>query len=548
MTWILCLLALLAFGMAAAVVTMIVRQMSQRNGGGATALGVLATGCLVLLPGMLVLWLVLARSHAPTAITNVHLDTEVEAVMTSVRAIQEDVARMAPLPPAAPFPSVADFPPGGTSAPEVHVSPFDSPSTALAPLPDVPGVEVLPGGMGANAHSMLEHAELTVWANTDLQKFTANAYPGVLAAVKPLARKVRETLDANQLLVEPSGDEGKAIASIESSDDAEAGSAVVTVESAQATVAVAEATDAVESTDTAEAAEAEAEASAEVVEVAVDAAVETPNTRDATPPRVIVTGHRLSDKYRGNVLQRFTEQLRIEFPDSEVSVFDGANEPHQPENEISDNTVVLTLSLEDERSEQAPWDYKVQQQSGRHRCDIVTSKGSATATTSYIEKPWVDAFDVFISARPERRLIVGYSEKFVSAAEAARRLAMKDARSKSRVATGSGVFATADESHVIDRFAQKLSRPYGDVWREAVLLDVSGARMAHAIATARTQTVHIQEQRFSVGAYLLILFGVTMVLCVILNLLTQGYYRKRLLMTGGIVAAIMLLLVLGAVN
>ncbi|MCP4782697.1 MAG: hypothetical protein GY903_28475 [Fuerstiella sp.] len=502
MTWIVCLLALLAFCLTVAVVTMIVRQMSKRNGGAATAIGVLATICFLLMPGMLVLWLVLTTSPAPRIGQNDQLATRVNAVVSSVQEIQQDVSRMAPFPPRAPF------------APEGHISPFESPPTVPAPLPDLPRVALNLEGMEANAHSMLEHAKLTVWANTDLQQFTANAYPGVLEAVKPLARKVRDTIDANQLLAEANDDESVPIAGIDINGDVEVHPEVAPAESTESISA------------------------AEVPETA--AAIVVAEAEDTAPLQVIVAGQQLPERYRDSVLQRFTEQIRFEFRDGKVSISDGT------ESKLEDGTVILTLSLEDERSEKAPWDYSVQQLSGRHRCDIVTSKGTATATSSYIQKPWVEALDVFISVRPERQFVVGYSQEFVSSAVAARHLAMKDARSKSRVAVGGGAFATADESHVIDRFAQKLSRPYGDVWREAVLLDVSGGRMAQAIAVARRKTVYVEERQVSVAVSLLVLFGVTMVLCVILNLLTQGYYRKRLLMTGGIAVGIMLLLFLGA--
>ena len=483
MTWILCLLALLAFGFAVAVVTMIVRQMSKRNGGAATALGVFATTCCLLILGMVALWVNVRIESAPHARQSANFSSHVDVAVSGVRNRDQRLSPMdrvtVPLPPLA------------------RTSPLDSEPVTLVPIAELFPVELFSREMGANAGSLRQDVNLNVWANTDLQLFNANAYPDLLAAVKPLARNVREALDANQLLA--GRNEDRATASVETDSDA-----------------------------------------------AIQQQAEAAEAENTAPLQLKVTGRLLLDKHRDNVLQRFTEQLRIEFPDGEVSLFDGADKQHGAETVIEDGTVLLTLSLEDERSEKAPWDNKAEQQSGRHRCDIVTSHGSAKATSSYIEKPWVEAFDVFISTRPSRRLIVGYSEKFVSSEEAARRLAMNDARSKSRVAAGgSGAVATADESHVIDRFAQKLSRPYGDVWREAVLLDVSGARMAPAIARAKRQTMHVREHRISVAMSLLILFGVTMVLCMILNLLTQGYYRKRLLMTGGVAAAIVVLLFLG---
>lgn len=301
--------------------------------------------------------------------------------------------------------------------------------------------------------------EPAVWANLDDGKFDADVYPGVLAAVRPLAHQVRGALDENTLL--PEKEDGRQV---------------------------------------------------------------------VQPKLMRVTGHSLFDKQRERVLQAFAEQVRQEFPHSKVEIYDeNAGEAvGEAVGETTNDIVTLTLRPENGQDVTAPWDHKVQQRSGQLSCSIATGEGATKITTKYIEKPWVEEFGEFVSKRPGRQLVVGYSPQLVSSESEARRTALNDAQAKFQLQVSGGYTVTANETHVIDRFAQKLKRSYGDVWREAVLVDVSGVRMAPVIAAAETAVVRHYNQRFSIMAGLTGLLVVTMALCATLNLLTHGYYRRRL--------------------
>ena len=426
------------------VAILVVRQIAKSRGAAATAVGVFAAACLLLISGALLLRLFEPRRSDSST------DRQVQRTSASPRV--SSVNDM-------------DKPP----SPEHQIA------VPTSSQPEQP------------------QTQSAVWANLDEQPFDANVYPSRVAAAKPLARRIRAVLDANRLLAESTDEKDPGALENESLDD---------------DIAV-----------------AEADEDASTV------------TRLTTPAYFMVYGAAAGKDAHA----RFAEQLQVEFPISEVRVAKGSLSQPQIENSVESGAVRITLSAIDEHIKTTGNGQQSQQIQGRLLCDIVTANGSAEVGADYLQKPWVEEFDRFVSTRPQQRFVVGYSGRLVSSEEEARHMAMQDAIEKSQVVLAEGIVARADESYVVDRFAQKLSRPYGDVWREAVLLDVSGNRMASAIASAHRQTMQAHQSHMSIVMSLLILFGVTTALCVILNLLTQGYYRNVLLTVGGIVAAIVVL-------
>lgn len=245
------------------------------------------------------------------------------------------------------------------------------------------------------------------------------------------------------------------------------------------------------------------------------------------PSELRIVPHRLQE-YRDSIRAPFLSELRQLFPENTEIKWQEADENVSPTGELEAGVVVLKLSLPDLVHQTAPWDPVNLETRGTHRCDITTSVGTAMADCQYVDKPWVGNLDVFISSQPHRKLIVGYSGSLSSSESEARRLAMKDAQGQYRLIINGQHAVTPNESLVVDRFAQKLSRPYGDVWREAVLLDVTESRMDPLIAATVEKHGLLVTQRVSLLGGLLLLIAVTAGLCVTLNLLTHGYYRERL--------------------
>lgn len=340
-------------------------------------------------------------------------------------------------------------------------------------------------------------APTTVWSNLDGQPFDANVYPSESAAATPLARKIRSVLDDNQLLA----DQKPVSAEQPEADDQ--GSAQKPT------------------SDDAVIAEAEAAPKA---------------TRLTAPAFLMLYRTAVND----TTLQRFAKQLHSDFPISEVRYAQGLVSPTELEAPVRAGGVRLVLTSSKEHLQVTENGHISEQIKGTLECRVETSHGSATVSSVFIDKPWVEDFDMYVSSRPQKHFVVGYSDELASSAQEARRRAMQDAKVKSRIAVD-GVIVEVNESLVVDRFAQKLSRPYGDVWREAVLLDVSPERMQPLIAAARNTVVVVQQQRRTTAAALAILFGLTVILCLALNFLTQGYYRNRLWISAAIVVGLGLL-------
>ena len=110
---------------------------------------------------------------------------------------------------------------------------------------------------------------------------------------------------------------------------------------------------------------------------------------------------------------------------------------------------------------------------------------------------------------------------------------MEDVRNKALPQYDSLSYFLATEPNVLDRFAQKLERPYGVVWREAVLVEITET----ALRDARSQMpVPGSLSRDPRQAWLIlslaIITSVAVVLCSLLNWITEGYYRGRWLALG----------------
>ena len=174
--------------------------------------------------------------------------------------------------------------------------------------------------------------------------------------------------------------------------------------------------------------------------------------------------------------------------------------------------------------------HSLRSSSGNVKCQAVGSNAKANAAVIYIEKSWVNQFDQLVSELPKKQFVVGYSQELSSSEPLARQSAMENAQSQIRVHadTNGGINTLIDESHVADRFAQKLTRPYGDVWREAVLIDVTGEAMRGTIEVAEARAARDSSIKKG-GALLAVLLLLAIIaVCFIGNAVTQGYYRRPL--------------------
>ncbi|MEM9645498.1 MAG: hypothetical protein AAF989_10930, partial [Planctomycetota bacterium] len=155
-------------------------------------------------------------------------------------------------------------------------------------------------------------------------------------------------------------------------------------------------------------------------------------------------------------------------------------------------------------------------------------------------KTWVTDITRFRNENVDRRFAVGYSDEFTSSESQARTNAISLAKSTFRI----GRHGQHDVP-IIDTFSQKLTRPYGTVWRSAVLLDVSDNVIGPILQTQAARQRFDNRQRLSATTGLLILLGSTALIAVTLNSITQSYFRGTITIIGVVGALTFLLIALG---
>jgi hypothetical protein len=156
------------------------------------------------------------------------------------------------------------------------------------------------------------------------------------------------------------------------------------------------------------------------------------------------------------------------------------------------------------------------------------------------EKSWVTEGD---QSDGDMKLIVGHTPKpAVTEAEALRE-ARKDVENRVAATVSDALRPDSFDSHVlrvriaadvaagrfeVDRYAEKFDRPYGQLWTEAVLVDLSPDKLNPAIAQYR-QDLQLNRNRVRghwvglAAITLLVLFGYTLS-----NAITRGYFTGRL--------------------
>jgi len=168
------------------------------------------------------------------------------------------------------------------------------------------------------------------------------------------------------------------------------------------------------------------------------------------------------------------------------------------------------------------------------------------------EKSWAVRFAQFINDHPGTQWVVGRSQKpclsEAEASEAARREAVEKVyptilnRLNPRRADAGWVHdllaRDVREGRLdADRFAESFDRPYGRVWTESVLLDISPARLDPLVDRYRGELNmrHIQLRRHLAAAGVITVF--TALAYLLINSLTRGYFTLRLRVAAMVVIA-----------
>lgn len=253
--------------------------------------------------------------------------------------------------------------------------------------------------------------------------------------------------------------------------------------------------------------------------------------------RVELCNDRLDHKNYLNFLIRFRNEFRQQVKGS--SVVD-ATDPNKPATTNGDATgdrrtvsVKISSIIEESISGHNKWNLLGKEQTGQVVMELTDANDTIEWVAEFSDKPWLAETESFVSRNADRMFVIGYSPRLASSRQEAGAAALKDALA--RLQTSKGIRLAHHENvddYVSDRFVQKLTMPYGSVWREAVLIHIQGAetqrvaRVAGAVAPATAAELAAKRSwKPSIESMLASLMLLTMAVGWICNLITQGYYR-----------------------
>jgi len=191
--------------------------------------------------------------------------------------------------------------------------------------------------------------------------------------------------------------------------------------------------------------------------------------------------------------------------------------------------------------------------------DVAAQLRKLTGSAAPQDKQWAQQFGDFVNTHPGRQWIVGRCDRPGLTEEEAARSARLDAADQlyplvlRRVSAGrlDRQWIRNRLRHDVidgrldaDRCAEQFSRPYGTVWAESVLLDVSPGRIdplgEHYSQELHTHRAQIGRHAFFAGALVLVTgFGY-----LLLNHITRGYFSTRLRIAATVIAATCVLVLL----
>ena len=183
-----------------------------------------------------------------------------------------------------------------------------------------------------------------------------------------------------------------------------------------------------------------------------------------------------------------------------------------------------------------------------------------SVSVTMVDKPWVDQFDVFLASnRGDDLLIDARSGRLETSQLDARNAAIEDAVNmltpvamEVLKAQRQPMLRTPNVTEVSDRlkaallggqfiedsFSQQLTHPMGNLWREAILVRVDYDSLRRVIGDLVQQQRATEQGQLSLTVALVLLALGIIVLHMILNWITKGYYRKSVGMLSGLLAVV----------
>ena len=232
---------------------------------------------------------------------------------------------------------------------------------------------------------------------------------------------------------------------------------------------------------------------------------------------------------------------------------------------IRPDEVGLTLRAEARVQEEIPRDRGTltifeQVMGGRITGTVFTGERRASAGADYIDKPWADNFSSFVAGKPDGHFLIARSREACTSENEARQQAIRDACDQLSDIAGQKWTAVPgrppltvssrdvqEGDFILDQFVQSFDGSAGRIWRQSILLDASGPKLAWLQSRKATE---MHGERVTWAHMILSALGVLIVIVVtylFLNMATRGYYVWSLRIAGvvlAIAAIVSILLVL----
>jgi len=230
--------------------------------------------------------------------------------------------------------------------------------------------------------------------------------------------------------------------------------------------------------------------------------------------------------------------------------------------DLRPNEVGATLMLSGMDMQPAPWSGETRIASGTVDVHVFTAGRRAMIETQFVETPWIDNFGTFSSARPDQQYVIARSNGSCMSEAEAHQQALVDAAARLTEAmgrqTGRGLadlgrrpISTTDVlngNFVVDRFMQSFDTSTGKVWRQALLLDVSGPRLAQLSRMKVVESGEVRETWARMGLSVVGVLALISVIYFFLNMATRGYYEWSLRIAGVILAVVAIVSILMIVH
>jgi hypothetical protein len=223
-----------------------------------------------------------------------------------------------------------------------------------------------------------------------------------------------------------------------------------------------------------------------------------------------------------------------------------------------DDEMGVTLYFGEHEIDKAPWAESPTTSVAKGRVDLhlTSRRGPLHVPVRFTEKPWVEDFAGFANEMPGSSFVVARSQETCTSENEARELAIQDASAQLRRLIGKrwtvpggeelhiGPYHLDEGDLIVDTFVQSFHGSAGKIWRQAMLIDASAAKLrwldgSMSRATASVRLSWARMIGSAVGVIALIA-GIYF----FLNMATRGYYEWSLRIAGVVLAVVAIVSIL----